>query len=302
MTSTSANHDSAPPLAPITSLGLQKQALISFYTGSDEEARASLAAVKRQMPTTRMMDPQSLLVMSITSYRSDRFADLSWCLTVSRSLCEQEPHSANVRRTHRMIATLAACAQKSIPDVSSEINEVIKGCSDPDFTLGSASNVVMVLSTIASKGGPVPGAEEAIQKIGMRFCGVIAATEMLCRAAWVYPRYADIVRRAHGAVLRIAQAAIAHSVAGDPAAAISELVGHAERLGNAKLIESARIAMQRHHASLEKQSDLMTRLLALTLRGGGKSHAERAVPEDCPPEVMRQGRDREAFSPQKVVK
>lgn len=302
MTSTSANHDSAAPLAPITSLGLQKQALISFYTGSDEEARASLAAVKRQMPTTRMMDPQSLLVMSITSYRADRLADLSWCATVSRSLLEQGEGAPHVRRTHSMITALAASASGLVDEVRSSIDEIMSWCSDADFNLGDASSVVMVLSTIASKSGPVAGVDGAIQKIGMRFCGVIAATEMLCRAAWVYPRYADIVRRAHGAVLRIAQAAIAHSVAGDPAAAISELVGHAERLGNAKLIESARIAMQRHHASLEKQSDLMTRLLALTLRGGGKSHAERAVPEDCPPEVMRQGRDREAFSPQKVVK
>lgn len=302
MTPYSTNNDKGEHAALHTSLGLQKRALISFYTGSDEEAQSGFDAVKRQMPTTRMMDPQSLLVMSITSYRSDRQADLNWCVTASRSLLSQAPASPHAHQAHRLIATLAACAGGKTPDVSAHINEVIADCSGPDFTLGVASNVVMVLSTIASKSGPLPGVEGAILQIGMRFCGVIAATEMLCRAAWVYPRYADIVRQAHGRVLKLAQTAIARSVAGNPSAAIDELVGHAERLGNAKLIESAQIALKRHHSSLANEAELIDRVFALSTQRGGKSHAQPMVGTFSSGKTTPQEPSRMDLLPPKVVK
>jgi hypothetical protein len=80
--------------------------------------------------------------------------------------------------------------------------------------------------------------------------------ELLAGAATRHPPYASLVRAAHQHVNELAQQCMSHTIAGNPRAAVKALVTHGAQTRNAKLIDTARLTLQRHRDKIPEATTL----------------------------------------------
>jgi hypothetical protein len=82
----------------------------------------------------------------------------------------------------------------------------------------------------------------------------------------VHPPYAEHVQQANAQVLKLAEHAMSLSMAGDPSAAVKDLIEHGEQTLNGKLIESAYLVLNRYADSIADRQTLADQVQALRSR------------------------------------
>jgi hypothetical protein len=105
-----------------------------------------------------------------------------------------------------------------------------------------------------------------VDKLGLRFCGTRALTELLAGSASKYPAYVERIRQAHTQILKITEKAMSLSMEGKPEAAVKDLIRHGSSNLSGKLIETAYLVLHRYadkipeaHSLTETVHDLRKR-------------------------------------------
>ena len=256
---------------PGSVLRAQKKAMVSFYLGHDEDARADLLKVSQRAAGSKLFDHQSLMVLAFTSFRSKKSGDLTWCSKVMQNAAAGQPQSVRLDRMSKVVSALVAFNEGRDSDGLKPLLALAGMRHDTDFDFEAACNLVTTISTLTARGIVMATSESVITDIGMRFCGTNGATEMLTRAAWVHPAHVEVLRGAHAQVLKLAQAALKHSIQGDPATAVKSLIAKGEELQNHKLVESARLTLMRHWDRIEDAAALQERISKLSRQAGSMS-------------------------------
>jgi hypothetical protein len=114
--------------------------------------------------------------------------------------------------------------------------------------------------------------ERWIATLAMRFATSKACSEVMMRAADGHAPYQDLIRGVQAKVVALAEESVAHSLAGNHAAAVEALLVHGTETLNPKLIDMAHMALQRHHAKIDQAAEMRVRIDDLRQRYCGQGY------------------------------
>jgi hypothetical protein len=118
--------------------------------------------------------------------------------------------------------------------------------------------MVSLLSELAGAELQLEEASRWIDTIALRFCVSKSLSELLAKAAGTHPPYAEQARAAHAKVIALAESAMNHSLNGEPRVAAKALLAHGAQTQNTKLVDMARMVLQRHADKISDAAVLHT--------------------------------------------
>jgi CheY-like chemotaxis protein len=246
----------ATQLTPASIERLQRQGMLAFYCGEHAEARRALERAATIGITSKMFDLQSMVLLAFARFRDKDTKGLQRCADNVRHVLERNSASRRLRRFAALTDTLNLMANRQLARVVEELRTMAQETKRPDFDIEAALNLVTLLSELAAAELQLDQANEWIDTLALRFCVSKSLSELLSKAAGVYPPYAERVRAAHTKVLSLAESAMNHSLNGEPRAAVKALLAHGGQTLNTKLIDMARMVLQRHAEKIEDAVEL----------------------------------------------
>jgi Flp pilus assembly protein TadD len=293
-----ATYKMASDLTPASISRLQNLGMITFYSGNRVEAEKLLDRTTRLGLDSKMFDCQSLVLLALARLESGDRKGLKRCEDDFARLIERNPDSARHKRLSDVVSALALIQQHQFAQAVNAVRQMASTAKSPEFDFEAGSNLLALLGQLAHKAIQLDEVAEVVEKIGLRFCTSRSLTELLAGAAAIHPPYAERVRASQTQILKLSETAMSLSMAGDPKAAVKNLIFHGNATLNAKLIETAYLVLQRYATKIADAKDLtdmvqdlrkrfntaITRPAmgetkrqagGLTLRTGGRAHTEK---------------------------
>jgi tetratricopeptide (TPR) repeat protein len=246
----------ATQLTPGSIERLQRQGMLAFYVGEHAEARRALERAASIGITSKMFDFQSMVLLAFARFRDKDGKGLQRCADNLHHALERNPQSGRLRRFGGLIDTLVLMQNRQIARVLEELRHMSREIGHREFDIEAALNMVTLLSELAGAELQLEEAGVWIDTIAMRFCVSKSLSELLSKAAGMHPPYVDQMRSAHARIIALAESAMNHSLNGEPRAAAKALLAHGAKTQNTKLIDMARMVLQRHADKIQDASDL----------------------------------------------
>lgn len=287
-----ATYKMASELTPASISRLQNLGMMTYFTGDRKEAEKILDRTTRLGLDSKMFDCQTLVLLAFARLESGDSKGLQRCRDDFARLMERNPNSKRHQRLADIVTALSLIQQHQLAQALDAVRTLIRAVKLPDFDFEAASNLLALMAQLANKTIQLDEVESVVDTLGMRFCTNRAMTELLAGAAAVHEPYAASIRAASAQILKLSEHAMSLSMAGDPQAAVKDLIFHGNATLNGKLIETAYLVLHRYAAKIEEApalgetiQDLRTRFAAsgtkpalgeqkrqaggLTLRTGG---------------------------------
>jgi len=258
----------AAMLTPQSISRLQNAAMMTFYAGNHADAERLLTRTTRMGLESKMFDCQTLVLLAFARLELDDRKGLQVCADDVARLLERSPDNGRIRRLANFITIANLLMQQKVSEVTGATAALANLAMDSEFDFESAGNMLALLAYLTVRQVEFPDAAGIVKTVGLRFCSNRSVTEMLAACAAGYPPYAALVRDAQTQVLEYAESAIAFSMAGDPAAAIGNLLERGKETLNVRLIDNAYQLLQKHAAKLTDHDALKARILELRQRAG----------------------------------
>jgi len=252
-----ATYRTATQLTPSSIARLQRQGTLAFYLGEKEEAKKALERAMLLGISSKMFDYQTIVLLAVTRFVDRDSKGLHRCLANITHALEKAPRSARLRRFTRIVTVFQWMLQRQVAQVVSEVRAMAAEIKESDFDFEAAANMVAMLAHITAAELQLDAAEGWIDMLALRFCTTRSLSELLARTATVHEPFATRIREKHNAVTELAEQAMSHSLAGEPRAAAKSLLSAGARTMNSKLIDMARMVLQRHAEKIADADDLM---------------------------------------------
>lgn len=246
----------ASAITPSSIARLQKQGMLAFYMGEKLEAAKALDRATLLGLTSKMFDHQSLMLLAFSRFQLRDTQGIKRCVEQLQTAIDQRDAPLRLRRFMRVAQTLLSLANKHMAVVVTQLQEQATEISNPAFDMEAACNLLSLLAEVARLELRLDAAPNWITAMGERFCTSKGTAELLAGACQAYPPYAELVRAAHRRVGELAQQAMVHAVAGQPDKAVMALVAHGGQTLNTRLMETARLTLQRHRAAIAQAQTL----------------------------------------------
>jgi tetratricopeptide (TPR) repeat protein len=263
-----ATYRQASDLTPGSITRLQKQGLLAFYMGEHEESAKALDRACALGISSKLFDCQSLVLLAFTRFRQRDGKALQRSLDNLQHALDKAGESRRLQRLHAVVACLHLMQQKQVGAVVAQLRGLGAELQAPDVDIEAGCNMLALVAELTAAELKLPDAEAWITTLGQRFCTSRGLTELLARSASPHPPFAEQVRSCHAQVHDIAEKCMAHTLNGDPATTVRQLLAHGERTGNQKLVDMARLTLQRHEERIADADQLQQRLQALRERFG----------------------------------
>jgi tetratricopeptide (TPR) repeat protein len=251
------NFRTATQLTPDSITRLQRQGMLAFYLGAGDEAKKALERAMTIGISSRMFDVQTLVLLAATRYVERDPKGLQRCADNLRHALEKNPDSVRLQRYAKLVTLFQLMLQRQMAQVVVDVRALAADIVQPDFDFETAANLVTLLSHLRAVEVKLDDADDWIGTIGLRFCTTRSLSELLARAAHPHEPFAQRLREHQHAVTALAEQAMAHTLAGNPRAAVLALLQDGARTMNAKLIDMARTLLQRHLETIADGADLM---------------------------------------------
>ena len=246
----------ATQLTPGSIERLQRQGMLAFYCGEHAEARKALERAASIGITSKLFDLQSMVLLAFARFRDKDGKGLQRCADNVRHVLERNASSKRVRRFGRLIDVLVLMMGRQVARVLGELRDLAQEFRETDFDIEAALNMVSLLSELAAAELQLEEASRWIDTIALRFCVSRSLSELLAKAAGAHAPYAEQVRAAHAKVTSLAESAMNHSLNGEPRAAAKALLAHGAQTQNTKLVDMARMVLQRHADKISDATEL----------------------------------------------
>lgn len=251
-----ATYKMASQLTPASITRLQNLGLMSYYCGDRKAAEQVLDRTTRLGLDSKMFDCQTLVLLAFARFESGDHKGLQRCRDDFARLIERSPDNARLQRLSGIVDALQLLDKGQFAQALQAIRSQCQRVKDTDFDFESASNLVALLAQLGHKAIQLDEVEAVVNTLGLRFAGTRALSELLAGAAGIHPPYADIVRRAHSHILKLAETAMSLSMGGDPQAAVLDLIRHGQDTLSGKLIETAYLVMHRYADKIRNTAEL----------------------------------------------
>ncbi|HEX7638951.1 MAG TPA: response regulator [Burkholderiaceae bacterium] len=246
----------ATQLTPGSITRLQRQGMLAFYLGQNDEAKKALERAALLGISSQMFDFQSVVLLAITRFTDRDPKGLQRCLDNINHALEKAPKSARLQRFATIVGIFHLMLQRQVAQVVAETRQLARQIKEPGFDFEAGSNMAALLAHLTAAELQLDAAEGWIDTLALRFCTTKSLSELLARAAAVHEPFAQRIRDQHVAINQLAEQAMSHSLAGEPRAAAKSLLSAGARTLNAKLIDMARMVLQRHAERIEDVADL----------------------------------------------
>jgi DNA-binding response OmpR family regulator/Tfp pilus assembly protein PilF len=259
----------ATQLTPGSITRLQRQGMLAFYLGEKEEAKKALERATLMGISSKMFDFQTIVLLAVTRFIDRDSKGLQRCLDNMNHALEKAPKSVRLQRFASVISIFNLMLQRQVAQVVAEVRAMSREIKEGDFDFEAASNMVAMLAYLTAAELQLDAAEGWIDTLALRYCTTRSLSELLARAGQAHEPYATRIREQHNAITALAEQAMSHSLAGEPRAAAKSLLTAGARTMNAKLIDMARMVLQRHADRIVDADDLMGMADELKHRYGG---------------------------------
>ncbi|MET0383164.1 MAG: response regulator [Burkholderiaceae bacterium] len=264
-----ATYRTATQLTPGSITRLQRQGMLAFYLGESEEAKKALERATLMGISSKMFDYQTVVLLAITRFTDRDSKGLQRCLDNINHALEKAPDSPRLQRFATIVGIFNLMLQRQVAQVVAEVRALSKQIKEPGFDFEAGSNMVALLAHLTAAELQLDAAEGWIDSIALRFCTTRSLSELLARAGTIHEKFAARIREQHNAITALAEQAMSHSLAGEPRTAAKSLLTAGARTMNNKLIDMARMVLQRHQEKIPDADDLMGMADELKQRCGG---------------------------------
>lgn len=248
----------AATLTPDSVTRLQKVGMLSFFLERYDDALKALERTVTIGIASKMFDPQTLVLLAFLRWRQSDSKGVQRCTENLEHLLARNPDSQRLRRFAALVQVLELVMRLQHNDALQAVADLALEVREASFDVEAACNMLALLSRLADIGYALEQAQEWVDAIGLRHCTTKSLTEMLARAAGPHPAFAERIRTCQHRVLEVSEAAMAFSVAGDPGSAVRTLLDNGRASLNGKLIDTARLVLQRHHDKIDGAADLQS--------------------------------------------
>ncbi|MCI1192040.1 response regulator [Calidifontimicrobium sp. SYSU G02091] len=254
----------AAELTPSSVGRLQKHGVLAFYAGELADAARALERAVALGIGSRQFDAQTLVLLGFLRLAERDGKGLQRCLEHVEHLTTRDgADTVRLARFTQVLRVLQALLRKQLADAVARIKRIVDDSASDDFDVEAACNLLTTLAHLGTAEIELPDADAWVDAVALRHCASKGITELLARAAAHHPPLAERVRAGHARVLALAEAAMAHKVAGDVGATVRELLAHTERTRNPKLLETAAMTLKRYRDDINEADALQRRLDAL---------------------------------------
>lgn len=246
----------ASALTPSSITRLQKHGMLAFFMGDRDEAAKMLDRAAVLGISSKMFDYQSLVLLAFARLQQRDSKGLQRCLDNLQHALERVPQSRRLQRFVSIVTVLNLMLQKQVAAVVAEVRNIFGALQEPGLDIEAGCNLLALIAQLSAGEIKLEGCEQWVDTLGLRFASSKGLTELLAGAAAGHPPFAERVRQAHQRINEMAEQAVTHTVQGNHRSAVVALLAHAERTLNPKLIEMARMTLQRHGARIDDAATL----------------------------------------------
>lgn len=246
----------ASTLTPASISRVQNLAMMTYYSGLHEDAERLLDKTVRLGIESKMFDSQSLVLLAFTRLESNDRKGLQRCQDDFLRLIDKDPDNTRLQRLAAVVNVLSLIQQQQFGPSLDAVRTMAKAVQTPLFDFESASNLVTLVSHLARKAIQLDEVASLVAALARRFCSNRSITELLAASALAYPPYQATIRAAQAQVLEYTEAAMTLSLAGDPTAAVKNLILHGKETMNARLAENAYQLLQKHSGKVKDEAHL----------------------------------------------
>jgi hypothetical protein len=176
------------------------------------------------------------------------------------------PRSDRLRRFLAVAELFRELMGKQLAQVVRTIKDMAGEIRHESFDFEAACNFVAALARLRSAEIQLPDDELWIAALGQRFCVTKAAAELLASTSAMWPAYGDALRAEQLRINALAEQAMAFTLEGNPRATVAALLESGGSTLNAKLLDVARMSVQRHKARIPDAEALSERIESLRKR------------------------------------
>ncbi|GMV46935.1 MAG: hypothetical protein AMXMBFR66_23330 [Pseudomonadota bacterium] len=256
----------AAALTPESVTRLQKAGMLAYYRGDLAEAAKCFDRAVRVGMGSKMFDWQTAVLLAFARFHEGDTRGLQRCCDDLGAVLAKAPQSQRLSRLSRTASVLLLLLHQRETEALAMLDGLAAELDAVDFDLEAASNMIGLLSMSAGAGIRVEGAEQWIDRIAQRHTGSKIHTELLVRAAALHPPFAERIQAGHTHIGRLAEAAMAFALKGQPEQAVRQLIVDVEATLNAKLMDTACAALQRYRQRIESAPALTIALEDLRKR------------------------------------
>ena len=285
-------YEQASRITPASVQRAQKYGIVAYYVGEPEVARAALERAARLGGSSRHVDAQTLLLLALLHHREGQADGIAACrLQVEEQLhsgagpggpAQPAPQRVRLQRVASIMLALDAALRQATSEAAERTAALAAQAMQPDFDIEAATNLLSLLAAL--HGSAVDGSQAAfrVRQLGLRFCISRQATDVLVQAAQAHAPYADLLRQAHAEIGERAQAALGQVLAGQPQAAVQQLLAEAVSTRNVKLLKDATATLERYRERIADAHVLQRRCEVLQALWDGTSKPGGAAPGEPP--------------------
>jgi len=253
-----ATYRQASELTPGSIMRLQKQGMLAFYTGQHEESAKALERAAAIGISSKMFDYQSVVLLAFTRFHQRDTKGLQRCFDNLEHALEKVPNSGRLQRFTRVVRVFSLMLHKQVGSAVAEVRSLATELNAPDFDLEAACNMSALVAELTAAELKLDDAPAWMDALALRFCTTRGLSELLARSAESHAPFAQRVRDGHQRITEMAEQSMAHTLAGDPATTVRSLIAQGRHTLNAKLLDMARMTLQRHQDKIADAAELNT--------------------------------------------
>ena len=241
----------AAELTPGSVVRLQKHGMMAYYMGDRETASRALSRAATLGADSKMFDAQSLVLLSFAAFQDTDRKMLDRCMADFQRILERQPGDARLMRFCEIVSTLQLILSRQFGAAVEAVRRLAGEARAPGLDFEAACNLAGLLSVLADTSIALEDSGAWVRTLGLRYASSRGLGELLASACVAYPAHADALRGLHAEINKMAEAAVALSLAGDPSAAVRALLLGAENTLNSKLLDMAEQTLSRHATRIE---------------------------------------------------
>jgi cytochrome c-type biogenesis protein CcmH/NrfG len=253
---TLAAYKMACSVTPYSISRLQSLGLMTYYSGDRGEAEKILGQTVRLGLDSKMFDPQTLVLLAFTRLEAGERKGLQQCRDDFVRLIERDEKNERLPRLAAIVEALILIMDRQFARAVEAVRALAARARDPAFDFESATNLVALMAQLANKAIELADVEPAVDALGLRFSTGRSMGELLAGAAGVHPPYAERLRVTSAHILKLAENAMALSLAGHPADAVRDLIRHGHETLNARLMANAHLVLQKYADRIADHQEL----------------------------------------------
>ena len=258
-----ASYRTALQITPQSIPRLQKHGSLSFFSGNRDDAMNDLNRTVRLGLKSKMFDMQSLVLLCMVYFDKKDSKEFKRALANLSMLAQKKPESVRAQRFLRICEVLLVLLERKVDECIRAADELGREIRADTFDCEGAVNMLALMVRLRRAEIQMPQADQWVRDLSQRFCVSKVSCEILCVAADGDGDYCALIHEGHHHISSMAEKAMSHSVAGDPAVAVESLLQGGSQTGNAKLIEMAGAVLSRHSKNIAHGDSLSTRVSEL---------------------------------------